>query len=107
MLSEQERFMLLLKGPEDYAHRAGREMLSVLNGGGWTEGQYKAMSKVADQHIETVLEVFNSEESTRIVKTWLSNYRLPFDPDRLNSFDRFHNSLGRFITDNPERIRSY
>ena len=105
MLSEQERFVLLLKGPEDYAHRAGEEMLSVLNGG--KRPRYKAMSKVADQHIETVLEVFNSEESTRIVKTWLSNYRLPFDPDRLNSFDRFHNSLGRFITDNPERIRSY
>jgi hypothetical protein len=105
MLSEQERFMLLLKGPEDYAHRAGKEMLTVLNGG--KRLRHKAMSKVADQHIETVLEVFNSEESTRIVKTWLSNYRLPFDPDRLNSFDRFHNSLGRFITDNPERIRSY
>ena len=105
MLSEEQRLMLLLKGPEDYAHRAGREMLSVLNGG--KRLRYKAMFKVADQHFETVMQVFNSEESTRIVKTWLINYRLPFDPDRLDSFDRFHNSLGRFITDNPERIRSY
>jgi len=105
MLSEEQRLMLLLKGPEDYAHRAGREMLSVLNGG--KRLRYKAMFKVADQHFETVLDVFDLEEVTRIVKTWLSNYHLPFDPDRLNSFDRFHNSLGTFITDYPERIRSY
>jgi len=105
MRSEQERFMLLLKGPEDYAHRAGREMLSVLNGG--KRLRYKAMFKVADQHFETVMQVFNIEQSIRIIKTWLSTYQLPFDPDRLNSFDRFHNSLGTFITDYPERIRSY
>jgi hypothetical protein len=105
MLSEEQRLMLLLKGPEDYAHRAGREMLSVLNGG--KRLRYKAMFKVADQHFETVMQVFNIEQSIRIIKTWLSTYQLPFDPDRLNSFDRFHNSLGTFITDYPERIRSY
>lgn len=97
--------MLLLKGPEDYAHRAGREMLAALNSG--KRPRYKAMSKIADRHIETVLDVFDLEESTRIIKTWLSNYHLPFDPERLNSFNRFHNSLGTFITDYPERIRSY
>ena len=105
MLSEEQRLMLLLKGPEDYAHRAGREMLLVLNGG--KRLRYKAMFKVADQHFETVMQVFNIEQSIRIIKTWLSTYQLPFDPDRLNSFDRFHNSLGTFITDYPERIRSY
>ena len=83
--------MLLLKGPEDYAHRAGREMLAALNSG--KRPRYKAMSKIADRHIETVLDVFDLEESTRIIKTWLSNYHLPFDPERLNSFNRFHNSL--------------
>jgi hypothetical protein len=53
MLSEEQRLMLLLKGPEDYAHRAGQEMLSVLNGG--KRLRYKAMFKVADQHFETVM----------------------------------------------------
>ena len=105
MLSEEQRLMLLLKGPEDYAHRAGKEMLTVLNSG--KRLRYKAMFKVADQHFETVMQVFNIEQSIRIIKTWLSTYQLPFDPDRLDSFDRFHNSLGSFITDNPERIRSY
>jgi hypothetical protein len=105
MLSEEQRFLLLLKGPEDYAHRVGSEMLSVLNSG--KRPRYGAMSKIADQHLEIILDIFNSEQATRIVKTWLSNYHLPFDPDRLKSFDRFHTSLGSFITDNPERIRSY
>ena len=105
MLSEQERFVLLLKGPEDYAHRAGREMLSVLNGG--KRLHYKAMFKVADQHFETVMQVFNIEQSIRIIKTWLSIYQLPFDPDRLKTFDQFHNMHIIFIHDYPERVRSY
>jgi hypothetical protein len=105
MRSEEQKFLLLLKGPEDYAHRAGQEMLSVLNSG--KRLRHKAMSKVADQHLEIILDVFNNEQATRIVKTWLSSYHLPFDPDRLKSFDRFHDSLGSFITDNPEQIRSY
>jgi len=105
MLSEQERFMLLLKGPEDYAHRAGQEMLTILNGG--KRLRYKAMSKIADQHFETIMQVFNLEQSTNIVKTWLSGYHLPFDPDRLKSFDRFHQSHGNFISEYPKLIRSY
>jgi hypothetical protein len=105
MLSEEQRLMLLLKGPEDYAHRAGREMLAVLNGG--KRLRYKAMFKVADQHFETVMQVFNIEQSIRIIKTWLSTYQLPFDPDRLKTFDQFHNTHSSFIHDHPERVRSY
>jgi ATP-dependent RNA helicase DeaD len=39
------------------------------------------MSKIADQHLEIILDIFNSEQATRIVKTWLSNYHLPFDSE--------------------------
>jgi hypothetical protein len=105
MRSEQEKFLLLLKGPEDYAHRAGEEMLSVLNSG--KRPRYSAMSKVADQHFETIMQTFNIEQNINIVKTWVSSYHLPFDPDRLKSFDQFHQLYGSFITDNPKLIRSY
>ena len=105
MLSEEQRFLLLLKGPEDYAHRAGSEMLSVLNSG--KRPRYGAMSKVADQHFETIMQTFNVEQNINIVKTWVSSYHLPFDPDRLKSFDQFHQLYGGFITDNPKLIRSY
>ena len=105
MLSEREKFMLLLKGPDDYAHRAAEEMLSVLNAG--KRKRYVAMFKTADRHFEIIMQVFNIEQNTNIVKTWLSRYHLPFDPDRLKSFDLFHQSHGGFITDNAASIRSY
>jgi len=105
MRSEEQKLMLLLKGPEDYAHRAGKEMLLVLNGG--KRLRYKAMFKVADQHFETIMQVFNIEQSIRIIKTWLSIYQLPFDPDCLKTFDQFHDMHSSFIYDHPERVRSY
>jgi hypothetical protein len=37
----------------------------------------------------------------------LSTYQLPFDPDRLKTFDQFHNMHSSFIHDHPERVRSY
>jgi hypothetical protein len=105
MLSEEQKLMLLLKGPEDYAHRAGKEMLLILNGG--KRLRYKAMFKVADHHFETIMQVFNTEQSIRIIKTWLSIYQLPFDPDRLKTFDQFYDMYGSVIYGRPELIRSY
>lgn len=105
MHSDREKFLLLLKGPEDYAHRAGQEMLSVLNSG--KRKRYRSMFKTADQHFETIMSVFNVEQITSIVKTWMSYYQLPFDPNKLNSFDKFHRMLGQFIIDNSLKIRSY
>lgn len=105
MLSEQEKLMLLLKGPDDYAHRAAEEMLSVLNGG--KRKRYVAMFKSADRHFETIMQTFPIEQNVRIIKTWLSSYHLPFDPNRLKTFDQFHQTHGTFITDDPGSIRSY
>ena len=105
MLSEQQRLLIALKGADYYAHEAAEEMLSVLNAG--KRPRYAAMSKVADRHFAVIMQVFDIEQNTRIIKTWLSRYHLPFDPGRLKTYDQFHRTHGLFISENPRSIRSY
>jgi hypothetical protein len=105
MLSEQERLWIALKGAERYAHEAAEDMLSALNAG--KRPRYAAMSKVADRHFAVIMEVFDVEQNIRIIKTWLSRYQLPFDPDKLATFDQFHGTHGKYIADNPQSIRGY
>ncbi len=105
MLSEQQRLWIALKGAERYAHEAAEDMLSALNAG--KRPRYTAMSKVADRHFAVIMEVFDVEQNIRIIKTWLSRYQLPFDPDKLATFDQFHGTHGKYIADNPQSIRGY
>jgi len=65
------------------------------------------MNSTADKHILTIMHLFDKEQSVRILKTWLSTYKLPLDPNRLKTFDQFHEQFGKFIIDNTEIIQSY
>jgi hypothetical protein len=100
-----ERLLLLLQGPEDYAHKAGQEMTTTLNSG--KRLRLKAMSKIADRHFEIIMQTFSTEQTINIVKTWLSYYQLPFDPERLKTFDQFHQHHSKFISEHSNLIRSY
>jgi hypothetical protein len=53
------------------------------------------------------MQTFSIEQTTNIVKTWLSYYQLPFDPERLKTFDQFHQHHGKFISEHAKCIRSY
>jgi phage tail sheath gpL-like len=105
MLSEQQRLIIALKGAEHYAHEAAEDMLTALNAG--KRPRYAAMSKVADRHFDIIMQVFDVEQNTRIIKTWLSRYHLPFNPAKLKTYDQFHCTHGKYITDNPQSIRGY
>jgi hypothetical protein len=105
MMTDSDRLITLLKGPDWYAHTAAKEMLMILNQG--KRKRYKSMNSTADKHLSTIMDLFNKEQSVRILKTWLTTYSLPLDPDRLKTFDRFHEQFGKFITNNTELIKSY
>jgi hypothetical protein len=102
---DQQRVWFLLKGPEYYAHKAAEEMLCALNQG--KRKRHRAMSKVADEHFETIMQIFSVEQTIRITKTWLSSYHLPLDATKLKSFNQFHATHGEFVINNMESIRSY
>ena len=104
-MTDQERLLLLLAGPEHYAHTAGQQMLTTLNAG--RRKRTRAMLKLADQHFNTIMNLFDIAQSANIVKTWLSVYQLPFDSGSLLSFDSFHDIHGKYILDHPHDIRSY
>ena len=105
MMSDSDRLITLLKGPDWYAHRAANEMLMILNQG--KRKRYKSMNSTADKHLLTIMYLFNKEQSVRILKTWLTTYSLPLDPNRLKTFDQFHEQFGKFIIDNTAIIQSY
>jgi len=105
MMSDSDRLITLLKGPDWYAHRAANEMLMILNQG--KRKRYKSMNSTADKHLLTIMDLFNKEQSVRILKTWLTTYSLPLDPNRLKTFDQFHEQFGEFIINNTATIESY
>ena len=105
MMSERQRLMALLKGPDWYAHESGKDLLAVLNQG--KRKRYKSMKSTADKHLLTIMHLFDNEQSVRILKTWLSTYKLPLDPYRLKTFDQFHEQFGKFVIDNTAIIQSY
>jgi hypothetical protein len=104
-MNDKERLILLLRGPEHYAHVAGKQMLKVLNAG--KRKRTRAMLKLADNHINIIMSLFDISQNANIIKTWLSTYRLPFDSELLTSFDNFHASHGKYILDHAQDIRSY
>ena len=105
MMSEHQRLMALLKGPDWYAHESGKDLLAVLNQG--KRKRYKSMNSTADKHLSTIMYLFDKEPAVRILKTWLSTYKLPLDPTRLKTFDQFHEQFGKFIINNTAIIESY
>ena len=104
-MNEQNKLVSLLKGPDNYAHQSGKEMVDVLNQG--KRKRHKSMLKTADRHISTVMEIFDDEQIVRIVKTWLSVYQLPLAPRRLKTFEQFHGKFFNFILQNSNSISSY
>jgi len=104
-MTDSDRLITLLKGPDWYAHKSGKDLLAVLNQG--KRKRYKSMNSTADKHLSTIMNLFDKEQSVRILKTWLTTYSLPLDPDRLETFDQFHEQFGKFILNNVELIKSY
>jgi hypothetical protein len=105
MMSEHQRLMALLKGPDWYAHESGKDLLAVLNQG--KRKRYKSMNSTADKYLLTIMDLFDKEQSVRIIKTWLTTYSLPLDPNRLKTFEQFHQQFGEFAIDNTATIKSY
>ena len=104
-MTEQQRLIALLKGPDWYAHESGKDLLAVLNQG--KRKRYKSLNSTADKHLSTIMDLFDKEQSVRILKTWLTTYSLPLDPNRLKTFDQLHEQIGEFIIDNTATIKSY
>ena len=94
-MTEDQQLMwdLLTVDPEKLAHRFGQELAELAK----IRGR-RQFNKRADEIMFYVMNnVYEPMSVIRIIKIWLSDYRLPFVPDRMESFERFHTNYGGLI----------
>ena len=105
-MRSEDQLWTILQGPSCYAHKAGEEMrLLLLLGSSRT--RKSAMYKLADHHFNVIMAVFGREERCRIIKTWLTDYKLPFDASKITAFDKFHEIDSTWVLENANTIESY
>ena len=97
---EQQRFWDALHGPEYHAHAMAKDILSV-------RGRAKRFHARIDQHMYTIMSLYTADEVIRIVKTWLSVYKIPMDPSQMTSSDLFHDRCGSIVIALSGKIKSY
>jgi len=94
-MTEDQELMwdMLTADPTRLAHRFGQELLELSKIRG--RRQFKKRADEAMHYVMT--NVSDPLSVVCIVKTWLTHYQLPFEPDRMESFDRFHNNYGLLV----------
>ena len=97
---EQQRFWNALHGAQFHAHEMAKDILSV-------RGKAKRFHQRVDQHMYTIMNLYTGEEVIRIVKTWLSVYKIPMDPGQMSSSDLFHQRYGSIVIALSGKIKSY
>jgi hypothetical protein len=83
------------------AHAWGQELLKLSKKRG-----RKQFHSRADECLQVTLS-WPMEARARAVKTWLSTYKIPLDPEQMLSFDRFHEITGSFVVNNSRDIQAY
>jgi hypothetical protein len=104
-MHSKDQLLLLLKGPEHYAHKTGQQMANLLNQR--KRRKLSDMHKEVDKHLNIMMQIFDTEQNVRIIKTWLTLYELPLDASKLNLFDKWHDTHCDFVMDNCSVITPY
>ena len=61
------------------------------------EKKVKNWNEQADRFFHYMMDNFETELVVMGAKIALTNYKLPFDPSKLKSFDRFHKKFGKYV----------
>ena len=61
------------------------------------EKKDKKWNEMADRFFNYMMDNFETELVVMGAKIALTNYKLPFDPSKLKSFDRFHKKFGKYV----------
>ena len=94
---DQQDFWNCLKFDAQYfAHSCGKDMK------GKSENK---VNKEAQNYLDLAMGHLSVEDLTGVVKTWLSYYHLPLDPNKLGEpYDKFHKKYGAWIANNAKNI---
>jgi hypothetical protein len=104
MCSEDDKEIIwgILKAdPEYLAHHYGKELLELS-----TRKSRARFHRRCDELLTLIMNtVLDPVYVLAIVRCWLSQYRLPMVPEKLASFDRFHDEFGALLaTNGPKGI---
>jgi hypothetical protein len=101
LTAEQQLFWDALRGAPYHAHTMAQDIMSV-------KGRAKRFHQRIDKHLGTVMCIYNDDEVIRIVHTWLTVYQMPLNPERLSTFDLFHDRYGtRVLALMGRKIKPY
>jgi hypothetical protein len=99
MTPEQEHFWNYLKwNPKSFAKETGEHLASIANSNRpyWK----RKFNKTANEYFNELMNrAPNTIEVIKIVHIWTREYQLPFDPDKMKSFDRFHEKCNPTLTE--------
>lgn len=104
---DKETFWAILKGPEQFAHQTGQELAAMMNQKRLSPKRQRLINSHADGYIKVMMQLFDKEDLGRIIKTWLSIYRIPLDPDMLTTFDEYHILIGEHLAQQAFNIKPY
>ena len=98
---EQQRFWDALHGAQFHCHEMAKDILAV-------RGRAKRFHARVDQHMDTIMRLYSTEEVIRIMHTWLDVYKMPVDPSQLANYDLFHIRYGPAVLEiSGRRILPY
>jgi hypothetical protein len=97
LTAEQQRFWSYFKwDPEQFSHRVAHQFL--------TSGQARKPQVISAAFSELLDRESDPMIIARVARTWLSRYRLMFEPEWVDRFDEFHRRVGQVIAN--EQIRN-
>ena len=104
-MTEEQQLMwdMLTANPERLVHIFGQELLDLSKIRG--RRRFKQRSDELLNYVMT--NVQNPLDVIRVVKTWLILYQLPFEPDSMPSFDRFHENYSSWVLTKADKILIY
>jgi len=97
-MTDKELFWTRLKGPSHFAHATAQDMARLMDQKRISKKRAATINRLADGYFRDIMQLFTVSEMARIVKTWLTVYHIPLDPDLLTTFTEYHILVGRHIT---------
>lgn len=92
--NDKDLFWAILSAdPTAIAHHYGKELTLLANSKNKTKF-HKRCDEVLTLVMNTVIDPMLV---VAIVKCWLIKYKLPFEPDKMSSFDQFHERYGSLV----------
>ncbi|NBU73024.1 MAG: hypothetical protein EBS53_16555 [Bacteroidetes bacterium] len=106
-MTDRELFWVRLKGPSQFAHETGQDMARLMNQKRLSKKRSAMINRLGDGYFRDIMQLFTVPEMARIVKTWLTVYDIPLDPDLLTTFTEYHILVGQYVGDIGKDLQPY